>query len=441
MLDSARRIVPAVTVAAVVILATFCEPALAQIRGRSTRGRPRVSGTVTDPDGNGLEGVLIRFVNQETSTKNTQAKTKKGKKAGVFVHPLVEFGKYKIYVEKEGYKVISYQIENRGSDESDAGSYGPVTFQLAQEPRIMTLLASGEAKLTVVMAPEADYERLALEAAQSGGSESGGAKVTRTRHPAEVARELFDRKDYRGALEKFLEAIALKDGARDPALHFAIAQTYFHLEDYTKASEFLDKTLALGGTPPKGANYFRALIAHKQGRTSDAITYLEKEIETTPNPPASMLVTLGTLYRDTGDRPRAIQTFERAVSADSKNLDALLSLGTLYAAEKDDQKAEQYFQQAAEAGASAGQDGATVFFNLGAVNYNKKDYRNAASAYERAIQIKPDFADAQRELGYTLWALENGAAGVDHVRMSLARAGDGARDRAEIEARIKVASR
>ena len=165
---SARRFNVATSLVVAATLILVAGPALAQIRGRAVSGRTEVTGTVTDPDGNGLEGVLIRFVNQDTTTKNTQIKTKAGKKAGKFVHRMVEFGNFKIYVEKEGYKIISYKIENRASDDSDAGSYGPVRFGMAREPRIMALQASGVAVLEVVMAPDADYDRLSMNAAQAG---------------------------------------------------------------------------------------------------------------------------------------------------------------------------------------------------------------------------------------------------------------------------------
>ena len=122
MYRCARRCTPWTALALTVVLMLLAEPSLGQVRGRQTSGRVRVTGTVTDPDGNGLEGVLIRFVNQDTATKNTQVNAKKGKRAGEFTHPLVEYGDYKIYAEKDGYRVVSYKIENRASSSASRSS-------------------------------------------------------------------------------------------------------------------------------------------------------------------------------------------------------------------------------------------------------------------------------------------------------------------------------
>lgn len=442
MHHGARRFTLATRLAVAAALILVAGPAFAQIKGRAVSGRTEVSGTVVDPDGNGLEGVLIRFVNQDTTTKNTQIKTKTGKKAGKFIHRMVEFGSFKIYAEKEGYKIVSYKIENRASDDSDAGSYGPVRFGMAREPRIMALQSSGLAVLEIVMATNADYDRLSMEAAQAGGERTAqDDKVERRRHPAEIGRELFSLKNYEAALEKFQEALKEKDGANDSGLHFAISRTYYHLEDYVKAEQYIRTSMELASTPPRGAHFYRALIAHKQGRTREAVTFLEQEIAGVSAPPATMLATLGSLYRDIGETAKAIKALDRAVSVDPTHLNALLTLGSLYVAEGNQTKAESYFQKAADVGASAGQSGATVFFNLGAVNYNQKEYRTAAEAYERAVQIDPTFADAFLELGYTLRELNENVRAVDAFEKYLELAGSGATDRDMLKAWMTSVSR
>ncbi|MFQ5767423.1 MAG: tetratricopeptide repeat protein, partial [Acidobacteriota bacterium] len=65
------------------------------------------------------------------------------------------------------------------------------------------------------------------------------------------------------------------------------------------------------------------------------------------------------------------------------------------------------FKKAVEAGASSGKTGAVIFFNLGALNYNKKRYRAAADAYEQALKLRPTYAAAHRELGYTYQELRD----------------------------------
>ncbi|MFQ5668923.1 MAG: tetratricopeptide repeat protein [Acidobacteriota bacterium] len=412
----------------------FPHPAPGQMAGGGATGRTRVSGTVNDPDGKPIPGVKIFLKNQETVSKNTQIKTKKN---GKFVHPLVPFGPYKFSIEKEGYRIMFLQVKNTDSTGADEGSFGPYRFGLAASglDRVVRLRSKGACTLTVVMAPNADYDRLALKAAQETETTPGeaGDKVVRKRHPAEVGKELFDLKNYNGAMEKFQEALELKGGAEDPNLHFAVARCQYELGLYDQASASLQRVTELEKQPRPGLFYYRALIADKQGRSEEAIAFLEQERDNAATPNGGVLAILGSLYRDTGQEDKAIATLAQAVEADPENVNALLTLGTLYGEKGQDDKAEIYFQRAVDAGASAGQDGAAVFFNLGALNYNKGQLRRAADAYERAVKLRPSYAAAHRELGYTYKELGENDKALDHFQAYL-KLSPKATDRAEIEA-------
>ncbi len=370
----------------------------AQVRGRSTSGRARVSGTVTDQNGAPLQGVTLFLNNTETRSKNTKVRKK-----GVFSHPLVERGPYKFEFVKEGYRIYFLQLDNRASDESDMNSFGPLHFSMAAAEREIRLASSGTAVFTAKMVPDAEYDALAMAAAQGSMPQADIAeKVTRQRHPAEEGREMFDLKNYEGAITKFEEALALEDGDRDAGLAFAMAQAYFHLDRFDESQSQLRRVTELDGPKTRqGVNYFQALIANEQGRKGEAVSFMEQELAATDEPPSSMLSTLGGLYRDVGDNQKAIGAFEQALEKDAANLSALMNLGSLYNSIGDEQKAELYFQKAAEAGATKGKKGAAIFFNIGAINVNEGNLREAADAFQRAVEMNPNYAAAHRELGYT----------------------------------------
>ena len=409
----------------------------AQMRGRSA-GRCRVSGTVTDHNGVPLAGVTLYLNSTETKTKNTKVKSNK---KGSFVHPLVERGPYKFEFEKEGYRVYYLLLDNKASDDSDMNSFGPAHFSMAQADRQIQLAVGGLANFTVKMVPEGEYEALAMAAAEGSMPDAEiSEKVMRQRHPAEEGREMFDLKNYSGAITKFEEAKKLEGGDQDPGLSFAMAQAYFHLGSYDQSFAELKHVKELDGNKPRqGVSYFQALIADKQGRKAEAVSYMEEEISSSEDPQASMLATMGGLYRDIGDNEKAISTFEDAIEKDAANLGALMNLGSLYNSIGDEKKAELYFQKAAEAGASKGKKGAAIFFNIGALNVNEGNTREATDAFERAVSLNPNYAAAHRELGYAYRDLGDTQKAMEHFKLYL-KLQPKAPDKPELELWIKANS-
>lgn len=421
--------------ALILIAGLLAGSAKAQLRGRSA-GKSRVSGTVTDTEGNPLVGVTLFLNSTETKTKSTKVKTNK---KGTFIHPLVSHGPYKFEFVKEGYKVYYLEMSSKASDDADMGSFGPAHFSMAQAEREIRLAIGGVTIFTVRMAVPEKYDELAMAAAMGSMPEAEiSEKVIRTRHPAEVGREMFDVKNYAGALEQFEEAVALRDGGQDAGLAFAMAQSYYHLDRPDEAGAQLRRVQELDrGKHRAGVSYFQSLVAQKQGRTQDAVIYMEKEVDGSDDPQASMLSTLGGLYRDVGEDEKAIASFERSLEKDAGNLGALMNLGGLYNGMGNQKKAEEYFQRAAKAGASQGKKGAAIFFNIGAISANDGKSQAAVDAFERAIAINPKYAAAHRELGYTYRELHNTGKAREHFQTYL-KLQSKAPDRPELELWLKA---
>ncbi len=79
----------------------------------------------------------------------------------------------------------------------------------------------------------------------------------------------------------------------------------------------------------------------------------------------------------------------RAVSADPKNLKALLLLGKLYTGHKQYDKALETYQKAID----LNPDMPGLFFNLGFLYAAKDDYAHAETAFTRAIELSPSYLD------------------------------------------------
>jgi tetratricopeptide (TPR) repeat protein len=391
-------------------------PVTAQVQGRSTSGRCRVEGTITDPDGNPVAGVLVNLINQETKAKNTKVKSNK---KGKFSHPLVVHGPYKLEFIKDDMKVYFLSMENHASDGTNMGSFEAAHFGMAAArlDNTQNFAASGQALFKVMMATPDAYDELAMKAAQGSMPDADiSEKVISRRHPAEEARELFELKNYKGALVKFEEAEAMEGGNQDADVAFAMAQTYFYLGEHQDeaAAKFRQVVELDRGETRTGVNYFLALIADQQGRKSEAVAFMEEEVAGLDDPPSSMLTTMGSLYRDQGEDGKAIASLERAIEKDPANLAALVNLGSLYNAVGDKAKAEQYFQAAATAGASQGKKGAAIFFNIGALAVNEGKMQAAADAFERALDLNPNYSAAHLELGYTYKDLGQDDKAIEH---------------------------
>ena len=94
------------------------------------------------------------------------------------------------------------------------------------------------------------------------------------------------------------------------------------------------------------------------------------------------------------DYDGAIKEFEKALKLDPKNSKAHILMGLTYANKGDLDKALKFTQYAIMLEKSyAG------FHNLGLIYANKGEYQNAVDAYENALKLSPESANAWYQLG------------------------------------------
>jgi len=147
----------------------------------------------------------------------------------------------------------------------------------------------------------------------------------------------------------------------------------------------------------------RASLAASQGKVDEAIALNEKVLEKKPDN-TEVLVALADLYNRKKEPKKAEEALNRVVALDPKNA-------------------------------------YRTFYNLGVVILNREDAteadnRKAGEAFRKSIELKPDYALAHRDLGFTLLRMGS----LPEARKELQRYVDldpRARDAAEIKDTIK----
>jgi arylsulfatase A-like enzyme/Flp pilus assembly protein TadD len=107
-----------------------------------------------------------------------------------------------------------------------------------------------------------------------------------------------------------------------------------------------------------------------------------------------LLTKLGYLYLRGGDRKQAISYFEQAAQLNPLDVKAQSNLGTVYLQSGRLADAEHAFRRAL-----ISEQNAAAYNGLGIIAMQRNDMIGARRNYERAIQLNPDFAEAQFNLG------------------------------------------
>src|SRR6202030_618610 len=98
-----------------------------------------------------------------------------------------------------------------------------------------------------------------------------------------------------------------------------------------------------------------------------------------------------------GLRPQAREAWRAILQVVPENIEAAARLGRLAWEDGDHAIAATLLERAAR-----GEAPASVWFDLGLVRQDQRDRDGAATAYRKALEIKPDYAEAALNLGTVL---------------------------------------
>jgi tetratricopeptide (TPR) repeat protein len=180
----------------------------------------------------------------------------------------------------------------------------------------------------------------------------------------------------------------------DPMLNHLLAAVLFSKGDVQSARSHVETSLAKR-PDNAAARLLAARIARAAGDFDGALSHLDRAIAIAPQREA-FLEKARTLDL-AGLRPQAREAWKKILEVIPQNFEAAARLGRLAWEDGDHTSALSLLERAVASEAPA-----SVWFDLGLVRQDLRDHMGAASAYRKALDIKPDYAEAALNLGTVL---------------------------------------
>ncbi len=170
---------------------------------------------------------------------------------------------------------------------------------------------------------------------------------------------------------------------------------------------------------------FQGAVLRRLGRGAEALEALLRASELAPREPR-VLYALGNAYHEQGRLDDAVAAYERAIDRDEDFLRAhynlgavLVELGRYDEAERAYRVALAPIDQALAGGDAVDPVHARAYRNLGASHFQRRQWRDAVTAYSKAVRLDPADASAQYHLGYAYYELGDGDAAASTYRRAL----------------------
>jgi tetratricopeptide (TPR) repeat protein len=185
----------------------------------------------------------------------------------------------------------------------------------------------------------------------------------------------------------------------DPMLHHLLAAVLFSKNEVEPARRHIESSLAKR-PENAAARLLAARISRAAGDFDGALSHLDRAIAISPQREV-FLEKARTLdqasLQQTSLRPQAREAWRAILAVIPQHQEAAARLGRLAWEDGDHVTAAELLERAA-----AKQAPASVWFDLGLVRQDLRDDTGAAAAYRKALDIRPDYAEAALNLGIVL---------------------------------------
>ena len=198
--------------------------------------------------------------------------------------------------------------------------------------------------------------------------------------------KLLDRKDFRGAIGKYAEAVVISPNYADA--HFWKGYSHYRLDEFNEAREGLDAAFNLGYSPIK-VYTVRWVVNFRLQNYEAALNDVQKGLEKEPNS-VDFNTALGEILVRKGDYRAAIVPLLKTLQRNPKSGDTHYFLALSYAKTGD-------FKSQILSAAEAVKNGTTFmgesYVLLGDGQVADGKTTEATDAYKKAINVKPDLPE------------------------------------------------
>lgn len=389
------------SVVAVLVLAAALAPSI------EAQGVSEAQGKVVDREGNPVAGAVVTFrAGANTANEYSGATNAKGRYFVQGLYTPKEDESWFITIEKEGMLPVQVRVESRTVNRVLVGDImeEPLSFEEKVPP--IKIRPLGNATVDFTMAPaeavqaEAKQPAAGLIDPATGAAAAEAQAEPPKKDPWDEGARLAGAGELEAAAEAFGKAVEEEPEAAER--HEALAKVLYRLErkDAALAAAKRAVELAPEGVGPRMVVYS---VQVSQEDWDGARATLDAARQVAPTD-VRVLEQMAFVAERT-DRPDdALAAYTAIIEIDPTNTDAWAALGGLHAQAGRSTESEAAYGKVAEL---APDSAYKTFYNIGALIMNRDertdaDMRRAIDAFRRAIEIKPDYAEAQRQLGFAL---------------------------------------
>jgi tetratricopeptide (TPR) repeat protein len=220
--------------------------------------------------------------------------------------------------------------------------------------------------------------------------------------PFVTALRMAGNGDLEGSVEFFEKAFKKEDAAGDPEKLEAYARVLYQLGRYDQAEARANEAIA--ADPELASPHLILYTVHVSRKDYDAAgSDLNRAADLDPGD-RKIWEQKAWLAEETGRNEDAVAAYTRMTELNPADVQSWLSLGGLHAKMGNNDLSQQAYQKVVELDPK---NAYQTFFNIGALieqdkNATDQDVRKAIDAYRKAVEIKPDYSQAYKRLGYIL---------------------------------------
>jgi tetratricopeptide (TPR) repeat protein len=180
----------------------------------------------------------------------------------------------------------------------------------------------------------------------------------------------------------------------EPMLSHLLSAVLFSRNEVAAAREHV--TTSLKKRPGNAAAHLLAARIARAAKEFDAaLAHLDSAIAIAPQ--REIFVEKARTLDQAGRKPQAREAWQAILKVIPQHPEAAARLGRMAWEDGDHATAATHLERA-----TAGDAPASTWFDLGLARQDLRDYAGAAVAYRRALELKPDYAEAALNLGIVL---------------------------------------